>query len=455
MSSFFRKRGFVTFTHSQWKVLFNHAGKDPARLSLVQVSADVDRTLETIAPLFRNVVACGSTYFRCFGIWRQLRWLLPHRNWRIVREADPRPSALQSGSSVSTNGKYSPYGVTFDVACCTFKSQDFIDARTFSLRLRRLAQLTAPPMDVLNPEIEDLYLRKGVVALAFPNIEVLEEKDGGSILEDSLHAAGFDLLATGSTDDSSTHDYNSHNVVIASPPLRFEVPPPGFCIALQGVEFPRAAVVYASAPYRERTAGGVLEPTASWEEYESSKETGFGRFEVFLRKNIDEESVITSGYNLSCLKEALQASSLFMEEYSSNLDLLRTSDLRVDVFSEGEYTGLGCATALSLISLTLGRGVRTDFGVVGSVEGTGTLKGLCNSTLLESCLRTAVRSGLTCVGLALEDSSFVKDIIAGMVDKNETDSEDIAIQGLEIHFCENLVELFELAFSEDMHFDIV
>jgi predicted ATP-dependent protease len=175
------------------------------------------------------------------------------------------------------------------------------------------------------------------------------------------------------------------------------------------------------------------------------------------------------------------AAAGFLESYASNLDLLKNAELHVCVgdgnfdcgdaaaTDGGEFDSVadvGAAAALSLISLALGRGVRPDLAVAGIISANGELEPANGypsrgPAAVERILTAARAAGSAVVVLPAANRDDV--VLPYRMRSKESENASVVAAGscansdmdLEIHFCERLDELFEVAFCEDTFFDVV
>ena len=104
---------------------------------------------------------------------------------------------------------------------------------------------------------------------------------------------------------------------------------------------------------------------------------------------------------------------------------------------DGPSAGITMTTAL--ISLALNRPVRDDLAMTGEISLTG--KVLPVGGIKEKTI-AARRAGISCLILPQENK------------KDFDELPEYAKEGLEVHFCEEYDEVFDVAFGEDRFFDM-
>ena len=131
-----------------------------------------------------------------------------------------------------------------------------------------------------------------------------------------------------------------------------------------------------------------------------------------------------------------------LQKWDSSSDFYENNKIHLHVpegaiKKDGPSAGITMTTAL--ISLALNRPVRDDLAMTGEISLTG--KVLPVGGIKEKTI-AARRAGISCLILPQENK------------KDFDELPEYAKEGLEVHFCEEYDEVFDVAFGEDRFFDM-
>lgn len=433
-------------------------------MSLVHVDAGTGENTLQIGSLFGEVTACETSMLNRMKLSWRLRRISSYFDsskisYRIMGEKDPRPSVLQKASSISFSGKYSPHGEAFDVALRVLpRALTATSLQNTCHILKRLSQLTA--------------IKRGIVLLALPRGDGDDSIKFGNktkqFVKSVLEPAGFIQLGVPylSSDinkvieidnsdlvSSSVDTVNStYNILALSPPMRFEIPPPGHCMSLSATSMDQHGPLFMDVSIVD--FGKEIQND--------------GKIQIRYRENKWNTLDSCANDNLSVQREAenaLAASQKFMRAYLSNVKSLQENNFCITLSGNTAVeNGSSCAMALSFVSKALGRGLRPDVGILGSISSDVDIIP-ADAGLVEQCLLATVYSNTQCLILPKANEKDVNNTLERMRKRSigksisHQDYETVKaciefLDKLEIRYCEDFNSMFEVAFCEDTYFDI-